>query len=137
MSLLTLRLGFSQAVLGVLRVKADGLIHFGPPCSSFVWLNRATSGRSRSRPYGFEDRTYVEAASLKLGLNRTGDVTCPWPRIASRTVLLLLLATARGGLRNDRTTHDLHDEVLPRLEECRGAHSEALGRVETAVLVRA
>lgn len=56
-----------MAILGVLRVKNDGLVTLGPPCGSFVWLNSATSGRRKDRPYGFEEKAYVEEASLTLG----------------------------------------------------------------------
>ena len=59
-----LRSGFTRAILGTLRVRVDGLLTLGPPCGSFVYLNRATSGRSRDRPLGYEDRPYVEMASL-------------------------------------------------------------------------
>lgn len=60
-----LRLGFCVAVLGVLKLLPDGLLTLGPPCGSFVFLNAATSGRSRSNPYGFP-KPYVETASLRL-----------------------------------------------------------------------
>ena len=60
------RTGFTQAVLGTLRLKADGLLHLGPPGGSFVWLNLATSKRSRTRPYGDESKPYVNTASLTL-----------------------------------------------------------------------
>ena len=61
------RSGFAAAISGVLRVKPDGLVFLGPPCGSFVYINRATSKRSRERPYGDESRAYVEEASLTLG----------------------------------------------------------------------
>lgn len=64
-----LRSGFCQAILGVLRVKEDGLITFGPPCGSYVWINRSSSGRRPERPYGFEHKPYVERASMKHGKN--------------------------------------------------------------------
>ncbi|CAJ1425207.1 unnamed protein product [Effrenium voratum] len=72
--------GFAQAVLGTLRLLPGALLTLGPPCGSYVFLNRATSGRSQQFPYGFEDRPYVELASL----------------ICSRALLLVVLATARG-----------------------------------------
>ena len=62
---LDFRLGFCVAVLGVLKLLPDGLLTLGPPCGSFVFLNAATSGRSRSNPYGFP-KPYVETASLRL-----------------------------------------------------------------------
>lgn len=62
-----LRPGFCQAILGTLRVAAGGVLTLGPPCGSFVWVNRSTSQRSPSRPYGNERLGYVETASLLLG----------------------------------------------------------------------
>ena len=55
-----------MAILQVLRVKADGVITLGPPCSSFVWVNAATSGRRKGRPYGFEGKECVEQANMSL-----------------------------------------------------------------------
>ena len=69
-----LRGGFAQAVLGVLRTKADGLISLGPPCGSFVFINLATSQRSEDCPYGDENKRYVELASLKL--SRIAQQSC-------------------------------------------------------------
>ena len=47
-----LRRGFLKLIQLVLKTRADGLIHCGPPCSSWVWVNRATSKRSRDSPAG-------------------------------------------------------------------------------------
>ena len=41
-----------------------GLLHGGPPCSSWVWINRGTSGRSASKPEGAAANMIAEAASL-------------------------------------------------------------------------
>lgn len=35
-----------------LRVREDGLVHGGPPCSSWVWVNRHTSQRCVDNPEG-------------------------------------------------------------------------------------
>lgn len=70
------------------------MLTLGPPCGSFVWINSSTSGRSAKRPYGREDRAYVNLASLKLGSCSTR--VSLQPRIASRALLLVVLATARG-----------------------------------------
>lgn len=64
-----LRSGFCQALLGTLRLRADGLLMLGPPCGSFVWVNQATSKRSKDRPYGDESKEYVNIASLSFGVN--------------------------------------------------------------------
>ena len=71
--------GFCIAVELVLRVKEGGMIHLAPPCSTFVWVNRGTSGRSRERPEG---RTQIKGVALAN-------------LIAVRCVLLVLLAMAR------------------------------------------
>ena len=39
----------------------------GPPCSSYVWVNRATNQRSEKHPYGNERSSFVELGSLILG----------------------------------------------------------------------
>ena len=63
------RKGFCAAILGVLRVRAEGFISFGPPCGSYVWINRATSGRSQEHPYGDESKPYVNKATMNLVFN--------------------------------------------------------------------
>ena len=68
-SMRALRSGFCQAIQGVLRVKEDGLVAFGPPCGSYAWINRSTSGRRPEKPYGFEHKPYVERASMRHGTN--------------------------------------------------------------------
>lgn len=60
------RTGLCHAILGTLRIKEDGLLSLGPPCSSFVFINSATSGRTRRQPLGYEHRPYVEMASMSL-----------------------------------------------------------------------
>ena len=46
------RLGFLVACQYVLRVKANGLLWGGLPCSLHVWISRGTSGKSRDNPSG-------------------------------------------------------------------------------------
>lgn len=60
-----LRSGFAFAVLQTLRLKPDGLMSMGPPCSSYVWINAATHGRTKERPFGFEQQ-YVDIGSMIL-----------------------------------------------------------------------
>lgn len=56
-----------KALQGTLRVVEDGLVAVGTPCSSFVFMNIATSGRSASNPLGHEDKwPYVLAANQCL-----------------------------------------------------------------------
>jgi hypothetical protein len=38
----------------------------GPPCSSYVWVNRASSGRGPETPYGYEEKRYVNEATQIL-----------------------------------------------------------------------
>ncbi len=44
----------------------DGLLTAGLPCSSFVWINAATSQRSSSNPLGNSDLSYVKEANMTL-----------------------------------------------------------------------
>ena len=60
------RSGLCQAVLYVLKAKPNALAFGGPPCSSFVWLNVATSKRSKSRPLGDVARDYIRLANKLL-----------------------------------------------------------------------
>ena len=61
-----LRTGFCKGVLNVLRCLPDAVLVMGPPCSSFSFMNVATSLRSRTRPLGDETKGYVEMGSLFL-----------------------------------------------------------------------
>ena len=63
-----LRTGFCTALLFTLKLRPDAVLHMGPPCSSFVFLNQGTARRSADRPFGNEDRKYVEQGSMKLRL---------------------------------------------------------------------
>eukprot|EP00435_Cladocopium_sp_Y103_P071164 s317_g36.t2 len=70
--------GFLQSIQYVLRLREGGLATAGPPCGSFVFLNLATSQRSKTRPFG-GPWAYVK---------RANQITC-------RMCLLLLLAFVR------------------------------------------
>lgn len=61
------RKGFLRLLQLALRTKEDALLHAGPPCSTFVWVNRHTSGRSREDPEGHRWIPGVEAANKPLG----------------------------------------------------------------------
>ena len=64
-----LRQGFLTLLLMVLRLAPDALAMVGLPCISYIFLNSATHGRTRKRPYGFENsRAYVKQANQKLGM---------------------------------------------------------------------
>lgn len=62
-----LRRGFLRLVQLVLKTAPEGLIHCGPPCSSWVWVNRATSRRSRESPEGDGGVASVAPANTILG----------------------------------------------------------------------
>ena len=65
--LILLRPGFIKALAMMLRVEEDGLAVLGPPCSTWVWVNRATSKRSRELPDGDESVPSVKMANRPLG----------------------------------------------------------------------
>ena len=72
--------GCLVALYMVLRCKPGALSFWAPPCGSWVFLNRHTSGRSVDNPCGNIDLEYV-------ALNN---------RLVARVVLLLRLAVALG-----------------------------------------
>ena len=59
-----MRFGFANLVQKVLMIKEDGLASFGVPCSSFVWLNSATSKRAKDSPYGDCSKKYIRVANM-------------------------------------------------------------------------
>ena len=61
-----LRLGFVAIVTLVLRLRPGGLLIGGPPCSSWVFINRATSRRSRQRVNGDCQKRYVRESNTIL-----------------------------------------------------------------------
>ncbi|CAE7298727.1 unnamed protein product, partial [Symbiodinium microadriaticum] len=73
------RLQSPSRIRGILKLKPMGLATIGLPCSSFVWMNAATSKRSATSPLGNEELPYVAQAN----------------KIAARVCLLILLLTAR------------------------------------------
>ena len=60
------RFGFYTILLMVLRLRPGGRVVAGPPCVSFVWINRATSLRSRARIFGDTAKAYIKAANAIL-----------------------------------------------------------------------
>lgn len=62
------RQGFLGSLLVVLRLRENAVLHGGPPCSSFVFINSFTHGRTKSSPLGkFRLRGYVRAANTSHG----------------------------------------------------------------------
>lgn len=70
------RRGFLRGLQLCLRLLPDGLMHGGPPCSSWVWLNRGTSSRSAGDPSGAVGiEPSVDIANEKLvGTNQHGNL---------------------------------------------------------------
>lgn len=62
------RVGLCQAVQYILRLKPYAMCVGGPPCSSFVWMNVATSKRSKTRPFGNTALGYIQSSNKFLGL---------------------------------------------------------------------
>lgn len=61
-----LRDGWTNIVRMILKLRPGGLLIGGPPCSSWVWINRATSKRSAQRVMGDSSRNYVRDANSIL-----------------------------------------------------------------------
>ena len=68
LNLVTLRPGFLRLVQGGLRIMEDGALHAGPPCSTWVWINRGTSGRSMQCVMGDSNQPSVLEGNTKLDL---------------------------------------------------------------------
>jgi hypothetical protein len=79
---LTTPIGIVRAIQLVLRLKIAGLLWNGMPCSTFIFLNRGTSKRSRQCPLGSEQVPSVATANL----------------LASRVAILIMLAAARSAV---------------------------------------
>lgn len=62
------RKGLLKLAQMVLKTRPDGLVHSGPPCSTFVWVNRHTSKRSKEFPEGDSSVQSVSASNAILGL---------------------------------------------------------------------
>ena len=72
--------GFFIALTIIMRVRKGGVCWFAPPCSSWVWMSRASTGRAESRPLGNDDRANVRIQNI----------------LVSRVTYLLHLCWARG-----------------------------------------
>ena len=64
-----MRRGFIRALEHTLRLKELGLLFAGLPCCSFIFLNLATSRRSRETPFGDALKKYVFDSNVHLILN--------------------------------------------------------------------
>jgi len=55
--------GKAQLLKNALRLRAFGLCHASPVCSTYVWMSRSTSKRSKSDPYGDTSRADIRQAN--------------------------------------------------------------------------
>lgn len=62
----TQRNGFMLILLLILQLKPGGLLIGGPPCGSWVFINRGTSKRSKRRVLGDCKRQYVRDSNTTL-----------------------------------------------------------------------
>ena len=61
------RLGFMRCVQACLQLVPNGLLHCGPPCSSFVWVSRGSTRRSKQNVLGSKSAPSVQEANQNLG----------------------------------------------------------------------
>ena len=52
----------------------DGAMHGGPPCSSWIWMNRGTSSRSKDNAMGDGKQPSVVEANATLKLKLESDI---------------------------------------------------------------
>ena len=57
------RAGLLRAMHKILRIKPSGLLACGLPCASWVFMNRATSGRRPYRIFGTTKYAYIKKAN--------------------------------------------------------------------------
>lgn len=60
-----LRTGFRKILTMVLSLKEKGLLVGGPPCGSWIWINRSTRKRNKNNIFGTTLK-YVQDANTKL-----------------------------------------------------------------------
>lgn len=72
------RIGFMEILLLVLRLRPGGLLVGGPPCSTWVFINRGTSRRSKKRVLGDTKRKCVadELVSWRKNTNNIFPIRC-------------------------------------------------------------
>lgn len=61
-----LRPGFCKFIQACLRLIPLGAMICGPPCGSYVWVNRSTSRRSKKRPLGDCSKLYVRQSNTSF-----------------------------------------------------------------------
>ena len=73
------RLGLLRAMHKILRIKPSGLLCCGLPCASWVFTNRATSGRRPYRIFGTTRYAYIKKANEHFGCEGGEEhFDCEW-----------------------------------------------------------
>ena len=98
-----IRTGMIASIRTLLKIREGGLVTAGIPCSSYVFIDRFTSQRSREAPLGDETKPHVASANTWLVsiwvhqscTSRYVFMRMLSLRIACRTAMLFLLAAAR------------------------------------------
>ena len=75
---LWLRRGFCEIIKKVLKLAPFGLLFGGPPCGSWVYINRYTSKRSAQKIFGDCRRGYVRDANTSLSSAIKTDLFVIW-----------------------------------------------------------
>ena len=75
--------GFVTALIFVLRLKANGFSSWGAVCSSWIWVVRSTSQRSKTNPLGDTSKEFVRignqmVARMALLLLVLDASACVW-----------------------------------------------------------
>ena len=52
----------------VLKIRQNGLLFGGPPCSSWVFINAGSHKRTRESPEGDTTRSYISSANRFLDM---------------------------------------------------------------------
>ena len=75
---ITSTVGFALSILAVLRLVPRGLLFMAAPCSSWVWVNRKTSKRSKEHIMGDDGCDFVRAGNL---CNERVSILCDLARM--------------------------------------------------------
>ena len=59
-------LGFMQALLMMLRLSVQSLVHWDTCCSNWVWMSRSGTGRNKENPMGEASNQKVQVANLMV-----------------------------------------------------------------------
>jgi hypothetical protein len=73
--------GFALALWGLLRMRPRGLLVMAPVCSSWVFLSRSTTQRSKTAPLGSDNVTCVEEGNLMVARCALLALICRWKNV--------------------------------------------------------